>query len=192
MTNISAHQSNLMTSPFGPLSASAAVEAYIAAGVPPQNIYIGVTLFATGFAGTNGLGQPATGPSPDGSWLPGRADYKSLPVAGAVETWDDTAQAGYSYDPNRKVLNTYDVPQAVLAKCKFVQEKGLGGVIIWESMISWRKGINKTGSGDAPYSSDRSLLKIIHHTIIANNPHQPGPLSTTLANVPQANQSSPT
>ena len=47
--------------------------------------------------------------------------------------WDDVGQAGYSYDAARKVLNTYDVPRAVVAKCNYVKQKELGGVIIWES-----------------------------------------------------------
>jgi len=49
--------------------------------------------------------------------------------------WDSHAQAGYSYDANRKVMNTYDVPQAVKAKCDYINEKGLGGVILCESML---------------------------------------------------------
>jgi chitinase len=68
------------------------------------------------------------------SWQPGVVDYKALPEVGAVEMWDSTAQAGYSYDATRKVLNTYDVPAAVKAKCDYVNRKGLGGLIIWESM----------------------------------------------------------
>ena len=68
------------------------------------------------------------------SWQAGVVDYKALPVVGAVEMWDAKAQAGYSYDATRKVLNTYDVPQAVKAKCDYVIQKGLGGLIIWESM----------------------------------------------------------
>jgi len=61
-------------------------------------------------------------------------DYKALPIAGAVEMWDDVAQAGYSYDATKKVMNTYDVPRAVQAKCEYVKVKGLGGIIIWESI----------------------------------------------------------
>ena len=49
--------------------------------------------------------------------------------------WDDKAQAGYSYDAARKVMNTYDVPRAVKAKCDYIKQKGLGGLIIWESII---------------------------------------------------------
>ena len=49
------------------------------------------------------------------SWPAGVVDYKALPEPGAIEMWDNVAQAGYSYDASRKVLNTYDVPQAVKA-----------------------------------------------------------------------------
>ena len=134
-SSTSSHQSNLMPSPYGPYSASGAVDAYTSRGVPPSKIFIGVPLYSRGFSGTNGLGSPSTGPSQDTSWEPGVVDYKALPFPGAVEMWDSQAQAGYSYDSNRKVLNTYDVPQAVKAKCDFVNQKGLGGIIIWESLF---------------------------------------------------------
>src|SRR5947207_15508135 len=123
-----------MPSQYGPYSVSGAVNAYTSRGVPPSKIYIGAPLYSRGFSGSNGLGTPATGPSPDTSWESGVVDYKALPRPGAVEKWDNQAQAGYSYDENRKVMNTYDVPQAVNAKCDYVKKMGLGGVIIWESM----------------------------------------------------------
>ena len=106
----------------------------MAKGVPASKLFIGVPFYSRGFAGTNGLGQPATGASPDSSWDPGVVDYKALPITGATEQWDPVAQAGYSYDPVRKVLNTYDVPEAVKLKCQYVIQKGLGGLIIWESI----------------------------------------------------------
>ena len=134
-TTTTAHQSNLYPSPYGPYSASGAVDAYLSYGVPASKLFIGVPFYSRGFSGTTGLGAPSTGPSPDMSWQPGVVDYKALPVTGAVEMWDDTAKAGYSYDATRKVLNTYDVPQAVQAKCQYVIQKGLGGIIIWESML---------------------------------------------------------
>ena len=66
-------------------------------------------------------------------------DYKSLPLAGAVEMWDEQAQASYSYDASRKVLNSYDNPRAVAAKCEYIKRKGLGGLIIWESIFKTRR-----------------------------------------------------
>ena len=103
-------------------------------GVPAHKIYIGVPFYSRGFAGSNGLGSPASGASPDTSWESGVVDYKSLPLPGAVELWDDQAQASYSYDVSRKVLNSYDNPRAVAAKCEYIKQKGLGGLIIWESI----------------------------------------------------------
>jgi chitinase len=61
-------------------------------------------------------------------------DYKQLPLPGAVELWDDKAKASYSYDATRKVMNSYDNPRAVKAKCDYIKRMGLGGLIIWESM----------------------------------------------------------
>lgn len=123
-----------MPTPYAPYSASGAVQAYISKGVPPSKIFMGVPFYSRGFSGTTGLGSTATGPSPDMSWQAGVVDYKALPESGAVEMWDPIGQAGYSYDATKKVLDTYDVPQAVKAKCEYVIQHGLGGLIIWESM----------------------------------------------------------
>lgn len=133
---MTAHQSNLMPVPYSAYSASGAVQAYISRGVPASKIYMGIPLYSRGFSGTDGLGTPATGPSPDTTFDPGVVMYKNLPVASATEQWDDQAQAGYSYDANRKVLDTYDVPQAAQAKCNYINQMGLGGVIIWEGKSS--------------------------------------------------------
>src|SRR5436190_13033069 len=113
--------------------------------------------------------------SPDHTnWEQGVVDYKNLPIAGAVEMWDDHAPAGYSYDAARKVMNTYDTPRAVEAKCDYVKQKGLGGLIMWESKKTPRLDITDLGSGDAPYSSDRSLLKVIHDNLLSENTGNPG------------------
>lgn len=123
-----------MPSPHSPYSVVGAVNAYTSRGVPSSKIYIGVALYSRGFI-TDGLGSPSKGNSPDKSWEDGVVDYKALPLPGATEMWDDVAKAGYSYDANRKVLNTYDVPKAVMAKCEYVKQNGLGGIIMWESTL---------------------------------------------------------
>lgn len=56
-----------------------------------------------------------------------------MPREGATEYWDDVAKASYSYDPVKKILNSYDTPKSIQEKCKYVWEKGLAGVIVWES-----------------------------------------------------------
>jgi len=155
---ITAHQSNLYPSPFSPYSTSGAVQAYLSRGVPPQKIYIGIPMYSRGFANSTGLGTQASGASPDKSWEDGVVDYKKLPLPGAVEMYDEAAQASYSYDAARKVFNSYDNPRAARAKCEYIKQKGLGGVIIWES------------AGDAAYTSDRSLLRVIHDDLLGGRP----------------------
>ena len=159
-----------MPSPYSPYSASGAVQAYIQKGVPASKIFMGVPFYSRGFSGTTGLGSTSTGPSPDMSWQAGVVDYKALPESGAVEMWDDVAQAGYSYDATRKVLNTYDVPAAVKAKCEYVIQNGLGGLIIWESIPLSMNVRLIIGSADAPYGTHHSLLNVIHHNLLSQNP----------------------
>ena len=129
-----AHQSNLYPSPYTKWSASGAAESYISRGVPAEKIFIGAPFYSRGFAGSGGLGTPGSGVSPDKSWEDGVVDYKSLPLPGAVEMYDEAAQASYSYDASRRVFNSYDNPRAVKAKCDYIKQKGLGGLIIWESI----------------------------------------------------------
>lgn len=104
--------------------------------MPARNLFIGAPFYSRGFSGTDGLGRPAGGNSPDQSWEPGVVDYKQLPLQGAEEMWDDEAKASYSYDSAKRVLNSYDNPRAVREKCEYVKRMGLGGLIIWESMSS--------------------------------------------------------
>ena len=147
---LSGHQSNLYSTSHSPASIEKAVDHCIRAGVPSSKIVIGAVLYSRGFANTNGLGQPSHGNVPDKSWEDGVLDYKDLPTSGAAEYYDNDAKAAYSYDPNRKILNSYDNVQSVGDKCKFVQEHNLAGIIVWES------------SGDFPGDHPRSLLNALH------------------------------
>ncbi|KAI8924379.1 glycoside hydrolase [Entophlyctis helioformis] len=140
------HHTNLYPTPYAPRSVHTTVDAYLARGVPPHKIVIGAAFYSRGFNDTSGLGHPSAGLVPDRSWEDGVCDYKSLPRPGAVEYWDDAAKASYSYDPARRVLNSYDTVQSVMEKCKYVWNRGLRGIIVWES------------SGDVPVSHERSLV----------------------------------
>lgn len=116
-------------------------------------IVIGAAMFSRGFADTHGLGHPSCGPVSDKSWEQAVCDYKSLPRLGSVEYWDDQAKATYSYDAQRRILNSYDSVQSVREKARYVWQYGLKGIIVWES------------SADAPPDSDRSLLRAMAQTL---------------------------
>ncbi|KAJ3115869.1 hypothetical protein HK100_001219 [Physocladia obscura] len=143
---LAGHQANLRShSTYAPLSVERAVDHLIAKGVPAHKIVIGCAYYSRAFANTDGLGKPSSGTSPDKSWEEGVVDYKALPLPGSIEYWDPVAQATYSYDPQKRVLSSYDSVDSVRAKCAFVHERGLAGVIVWES------------SADFPVSHERSL-----------------------------------
>ncbi|KAI8910225.1 glycoside hydrolase [Gorgonomyces haynaldii] len=147
------HQTNLFPSSVTQLSVHQAVEAVLNYGVPPFKIVIGAAFYSRGFANTNGLGHPSQGVVADKSWEDGVVDYKHLPRPGAVEYWDDQAKATFSYDPQRKILNSYDSVDSIRAKSRYCKERGLGGIIVWES------------SGDLPVQHPRSLIRAMHESM---------------------------
>ncbi len=170
---VAGHQTNLKKSPYGIYSVEEGITAWQKLGVPSTKLFVGAALYSRGFNNTDGLGKTASGGSPDKSWDAGSVDYKALPVAGAVEMWDDVAKAGYSYDAKRRVLNSYDTVRSVIEKCKYVNDNNLGGILVWES------------SGDAPFTSDRSIMRAIAQNLThGNRLPPPTPTSPTAAPTP--------
>lgn len=131
------HQANLFPAPNNPsstpFSTSAAVTAYVAAGVPAQKIVLGMPIYGRTFANTSGPGTPYTGVGSGGSWETGIWDYKVLPRAGAEVRYDATAGATYSYDANAKEMVSFDTVEMVQRKVGWVKAQGLGGSMFWEA-----------------------------------------------------------
>ncbi len=137
-SNATGHQANLYPNPNNPnatpFSTNRAVTDYIAAGIPPSKMNLGIPVYGRAFDGTKNLGKPFTGVG-GGSWENGIWDYKALPKAGATVMYDAQAGATYSYDPklNGGEVISYDDKDEVGRKVAYLKSKGLGGTMFWEA-----------------------------------------------------------
>jgi chitinase len=116
----------------------AAVQTYVAAGVSPDKIVVGVPFYAYGWKGVpdvnHGLYQTATGPSP-GTLGPGVFAYRDLATSYAssfARFWHDEAQVPWLFDAPGGIMISYDDPESLGRKADYVRQRGLGGVMIWE------------------------------------------------------------
>jgi chitinase len=137
------HQARLYASGNDPnaetsATADAAIQAYLAAGIPANKIMLGVPFNGRGWekapAEQNGLYQPFRY-LPVGTWESGFFDYKDL-VENYLETytryWDDEAKAAWLYNADEEIMISYEDPQTLQAKAGYVRELGLGGIMFWE------------------------------------------------------------
>lgn len=132
----SGHDANLYKNPGNidatPFVTDEAVNTYIAGGVPPHKIVLGMPIYGRSFSNTEGMGKPFQGIG-SGSWENGVWDYKVLPKPGATVKHDDVAKGTYSYDAVIKELISFDTPASVKEKAKYLKSKGLGGSMFWEA-----------------------------------------------------------
>jgi chitinase len=119
-------------------SADATVRGYLAAGVPPEKLTLGVPFYGRAWGGVkdvdHGLGQPhAKPPRPPGG---GGFSYRKLAASyidqSAKRFWHERAQVPWLYDPKAQLMVSYDDPQSLRAKAKYARDKELAGVMIWE------------------------------------------------------------
>jgi chitinase len=129
---ISGHQSNLFPGESSAFSTSAAVQDYIATGVHPSKIILGMPLYGRAFENTEGIGTLFNGVG-DGSWENGVWDYKALPRPGATEEMDPALIASYTYDRSSRELISYDTLKVVEDKVAWAKGTGLGGSMFWEA-----------------------------------------------------------
>ena len=115
-------------------NADSAVTQYLVAGVPADKIVLGVAFYGRGFAGVtarnNGVNQPY-------DHFEGEHSYAELVTSligkqGFVRYWDTRAQAPYLWNPTSRVFITYDDPQSIAIKARYVLDHRLGGVMFWE------------------------------------------------------------
>ncbi len=144
------HHAPLFTNPADPkkISADRSVQEYEQAGVPAAKIVLGVPFYGHVWGEVadhdHGLFQ-AGKPIPNA--FAKYADISSSMLNnGYTRYWDPIASVPYLYSPAKSIFVSYEDPESLTAKCKYILDHKLGGIMFWE------------------YSSDPSgiLLDTIH------------------------------
>lgn len=146
--SVTGHQANLYSASQDGNSVDRAVQFYMHAGVHPSKLVVGMPSYGRAFANTDGIGAGYSGTG-EGSWEAGMWDYKALPLAGHQEINNHQLGASYSYDPDTRLLITYDTPAIALQKADYINRLGLGGAMWWEL------------DADAPEDTGRNLVRTV-------------------------------
>jgi chitinase len=133
------HQSNLFTAASDPsdprYSVATTVQAYLQRGAPRDQLVVGVPFYSRGWTGvapaSHGLYQPSSGPAP-GTWEAGVDDYKVTKglLGSGFTRYQDATGAAWLFDGT--TFWTFDDPQVMDAKARYVDENRLGGIMFWE------------------------------------------------------------
>ncbi|NLJ73867.1 MAG: glycoside hydrolase family 18 protein [Firmicutes bacterium] len=149
---LTGHHTNLYT-PTGDLfriSVDASVNMFINAGVPREKIIIGGAFYSRMWKNVpnrnNGLYQMSPG---SGGYGPVYTELAAnyINKNGFVRYWDDEARAPYLFDGSTFI--TYEDEESLRAKCEYVKQENLKGIMFWE------------------YSCDQTgtLLNTIHNSL---------------------------
>ncbi len=135
-------------------NADAAVKAYLAAGVPPKKIVLGIPFYGRAWkgAGGNGLFQPAGGPAM-GQDEPGYMSYTEI-VQGPLKTsqryWEEDAKVPWLHETESGVFISYEDAESIEWKVRYIREKDLGGAMVWELGLDGGALIGPLGDGLFP------------------------------------------
>jgi chitinase len=132
------HHANLHPNPADPIQASAErfVREFLAAGVPPGKLVLGVPFYGRAWrvktADARGLYQPGEPPAEKVETSYARLAAERVGRGGFERVWDDKAQAPFLWHAEKKLFISYEDPESLRAKCRFIRENRLRGAMFWE------------------------------------------------------------
>ena len=133
---VTGHHTNLYTSSGDSNQSSAhlSVQAFIAAGVPPSKIVMGIAFYGRGWQmesnDNNGLYRKALKSARGGGFT--YLKDSLVDKNGYKEYWDAAAKAPYLFNAEKKIFISYDNERSVKEKCKYVKKHHLAGAMFWE------------------------------------------------------------
>ncbi|CDK27641.1 unnamed protein product [Kuraishia capsulata CBS 1993] len=139
-STMAAYQSNLYAGE-KQISSSEAMKFYNTK-IEASKLVLGMPNYGRVFYDSDGVGYGFDSRAGDVELI----NYRELPLANTTEIYDPKQVAAYCYDKENRVLVTYDNPQSVRAKAKYLRDNEFGGGMWWDS------------SGDRYDNPQRSLL----------------------------------
>jgi chitinase len=133
---ITGNQAPLFTNPADPkkISASRSIQDYEQAGVPAEKIVLGVPFYGHAWGqvsdANHGLFQP--GKKAPNTYARYGNIVSSMLKQGYTRYWDATASAPYLYNPEKRIFVSYEDPESLTLKCKYVLDHKLAGVMFWD------------------------------------------------------------
>ena len=134
------HQAAFTGDPAG-YDIETAVEAYLNAGVAPEQIVLGAPLYTRAWSGVadggdGGYNEASSGAAP-GTFEAGNYDYKDLlsqinAGVGWELYWDDNAQASYVYNAEQDIFSSFETTTSIALKAEWADAMGLGGMMFWD------------------------------------------------------------
>ena len=134
---ITGHHAPLFTNPADPkqISAAKSVAAFEKAGVPAGKIILGVPFYGRAWGQVpdvnHGLFQPGK-PAPNVNARYEAIAQTMLPDPAYVRHWDEKSSVPFIYNQQQQIFVSYEDPESLAAKCRFVLSQKLGGVMFWE------------------------------------------------------------
>ena len=141
---VTAHHSGLFASPTAEAvdadaarfaNSDAAVAWYVDQGVPPDKIVLGLPFYGQVWANVpdknHGLFEPYQGrPSEDGTLSYREIEQRYLPAY--TRYWDDQAKVPWLYNPRTKIMVSFEDPESIAVKARYVIQRQLGGIMFWD------------------------------------------------------------
>ena len=137
LSTVSGHHANLKRTDFpgaADISVETAVGRYVQSGVPAGKLVIGVPFYGRFWRGVPGVNH---GLYQQGSTTGSYKVYSDitnnyLNKNSFTRYWDQSAEAPYLYSSDSSMVISYEDPQSLALKTKYVTEKHLGGIMFWE------------------------------------------------------------
>jgi chitinase len=137
MTPTTGHHAGLHRSKFAATTdrdGDTAIRQHLAAGIPPRKLVLGAAFYGRAFGDVN--------PRHDGLNQPYGKFIDAYPYSVLVDTlidrdgfvrhWDAAAQAPFLWNPVTRSFISYEDPQSLRAKARYVRSHRLGGLMFWE------------------------------------------------------------